>query len=224
MVKYKELAYDLFTNGFNVVLFDLRGHGGSSDTIGKEQLVHVSSYQDYIKDLKAALSLVPKGPTGILAHSLGAAIASAYLINDQNRFMAAGLITPMMSHAGSPVPEWMARATLNILTLVGLEQMVVPGHREVMALSEWTFSKALTSSESRFNAIMKDIGKLPIKYFKAGSSVGFARESYKIQDYIMDPDHGKLISVPVLIIEPAKTALFLVKRKKRFVIIYQNAS
>jgi len=116
MLIYDELIRDLNGHGYSVYIHDHRGQGLSKRLIeGEEnsQKSHVTSFDDYVADLKQFVDEVVKPakiharnkPVFLVAHSMGGAVASLYLENEHYHgdFDKAVLVTPM--HAAQ-IPWW----------------------------------------------------------------------------------------------------------------------
>lgn len=99
-VKYKELSYDLFQNGYSVFLIDHRGQGFSERLANNPQLGHVDNFNYYIDDLKLFYDTVasPRSSSEpmLLCHSMGACIGFNYLIQYPNDFHRAALCAPLV--------------------------------------------------------------------------------------------------------------------------------
>ena len=101
-LKYKELVFDLWNNGYSVYLHDHRGQGLSAREAAvadHPQKGYVEDFADYVADLRTFVTrhVVPGQHRNhfLLAHSMGGAIASLYLEEDAAPFQAAALSSPM---------------------------------------------------------------------------------------------------------------------------------
>lgn len=114
-LKYKELVFDLWHNGYSVYIHDHRGQGLSArepEVAQTPQRGHVQKFSLFVSDLRTFVQqqVVPgkHGKYFLLAHSMGGAIASLYLEEDADKgqpFRAAALSSPMhqiMGAAGLP--------------------------------------------------------------------------------------------------------------------------
>lgn len=84
-LKYKEVAYDLWNNGYSVYIIDHRGQGMSERESGLDnwQKGHVEDFGLFVSDFKYFVNeIAQKGGHQnlyLIAHSMGGAIASLYL-------------------------------------------------------------------------------------------------------------------------------------------------
>lgn len=106
-----EYILKLFSQSFNVAIYDLRGHGRSGG-----RRAYVEDFQDYLKDLQAVIDYFKKDFSmksyTLFGHSMGGLITAAYLQNmapenfyPEKVFLsspavgAAGLMGPIMANA-----------------------------------------------------------------------------------------------------------------------------
>jgi len=113
VLKYKELAFDLSHQGYDVFLIDHRGQGFSSRLGGDAYRGHVQEFGDYVTDLKTfvnSLQLEQHYQSRfILSHSMGSAISALYLEQQQHPFSAAVFFSPMFSINLGEMPTFIAK-------------------------------------------------------------------------------------------------------------------
>jgi lysophospholipase len=99
MRKYAELAYDLRDSGYTIYLYDHRGQGQSSRLIKDPLKGYVGKFQDYVDDLKQLVREVvrpaKKEKIYLMAHSMGAAIATRFAIQNPTAVRAIVTSSPM---------------------------------------------------------------------------------------------------------------------------------
>ena len=88
--KYAELIWSLLHLGFSVLAYDQRGHGRSwrADGIPDISVTHVDHFSDYVEDLKTVCNAYKDklpSPWFLFAHSMGGAVASLYLEQEQHQ-------------------------------------------------------------------------------------------------------------------------------------------
>lgn len=99
-IKYKELIYDLFRQGFSVYIHDHRGQGLSGRMTSDREMGYIDEFQYYIDDLhtyykKFVLQNNHKS-LYLLTHSMGGAIGMRYLQQYPSVFNAAAFSSPML--------------------------------------------------------------------------------------------------------------------------------
>lgn len=110
MLKYKEVVYDLWRNGWSVYIHDHRGQGLSERepaVRGTPDIGHVERFDHFVADLDTWLTteVLPAGHarTALWAHSMGGAITARYLQSGRPsvaRVQAAVLSSPMLGIVG----------------------------------------------------------------------------------------------------------------------------
>ncbi|MGL5006011.1 MAG: lysophospholipase L2 [Plesiomonas sp.] len=125
-LKYQELAYDLFLQGYDVFLFDHRGQGLSGRLLPDPQKGYVQHFSDYVSDMKTVRDQLitqaeqargkPYQHRYLLAHSMGGAISSLYLARYPHDFTAAALSAPMHGIV-FPMPMWQVKTLTTVAKL-----------------------------------------------------------------------------------------------------------
>ncbi len=98
IAKYQELFYEFGRLGYAVLGYDHRGQGQSARLLKDRQIGHVERFDHYVEDLHFILSKFSAqlpDKKMLLAHSMGGAVASAYLAKYPEVFKAAALSAPM---------------------------------------------------------------------------------------------------------------------------------
>ena len=116
-LKYKELIFDLYQNGFAVFIIDHRGQGLSGRMTHDHQHGYVADFEDYIDDLVTFVHKVVKplqqGPLRLLCHSMGGAIGALTLLREPTLFDKAVLASPMFGIKPA-LPNWLANGLIQI--------------------------------------------------------------------------------------------------------------
>lgn len=111
-LKYKELSFDLFKQGFSVFLIDHRGQGLSERALNNPHKGYVEDFQYYVDDLAYFIeNIVNKhcqSKPYLLAHSMGGAIAARYLQDYPDNIQAAVLSSPMLGFNSGGIPSFIA--------------------------------------------------------------------------------------------------------------------
>lgn len=118
MLKWTELAYDFYHQGYDVLLFDHRGQGYSQRII--PQKGHLDEFRFYVDDMAKIIEkvtvLFSYSTQHLLAHSMGALISTYYLANCDHRINKAILSSPFygipLKH---PIRDELIIALMNIL-------------------------------------------------------------------------------------------------------------
>jgi len=99
-IKYKELIFDLYNNGYSIYIHDHRGQGLSGRMAPNPDMGYIDTFQFYIDDMKYFYDHMLKKQnhkkTYLLSHSMGGAISMTYLEQNPNDFNAASFSSPML--------------------------------------------------------------------------------------------------------------------------------
>lgn len=115
--KYYELAWYFMSVGYNVFLYDVRGHGYSYRHIEDPQMTHVNKYEDYVEDLDCYMNqvVVPNSdgiPIYLYGHSMGGTIAQMYISSKQTPVCKTILSAPMVYPYTPPLPRFVLKKLL----------------------------------------------------------------------------------------------------------------
>lgn len=180
-IKYKELIFDLFNNGYSIYIHDHRGQGLSGRMLDDRDMGYIDMFQFYIDDMKFFYDthLKPKSykKTYLLAHSMGGAIGMTYLEQNPDDFDAAAFSSPML---GFKPPA---------CTIV----KVMDGEKPKYALGEAEYKdnlttfkgNVLTGSEVRYYRMVEAFTKEPTAKL-GGATYHWAHKSCQQFDYIFN--------------------------------------
>lgn len=83
IIKWSELAYDFYQQGFDILLFDHRGQGFSSHLLADKQKGYIDQFRYYVDDMDAVIHTILQQKhyqqQQLLAHSMGGLISTYYL-------------------------------------------------------------------------------------------------------------------------------------------------
>ena len=121
-VKYQELAFDLYHQGYNVFIIDHRGQGLSQRLLKDKQKGYVTNFDDYAHDLKQFIDEVvvsnstdtPLPKPHLLAHSMGGAIAVRMMQLYPTLVKSAVLTSPMIAVNNGNIPNWLGKAIIHM--------------------------------------------------------------------------------------------------------------
>ena len=117
-LKYKETAFDLHNQGYNVAIIDHRGQGLSERMLSDPHKGYVRDFNDYVLDLQYFVNEIVKpkfmGKMYLMGHSMGGAISTLHLQQFPNTFDAAVLLSPMISINGGSIPDWVGKPLSSI--------------------------------------------------------------------------------------------------------------
>ena len=120
MLKWSEPAYDFYHQGYDVLLFDHRGQGYSTNLLTDSEKGHLDEFRFYVDDMAKIIEKVTAlfnySTQHLLAHSMGALIATYYLANCDHCINKAVLSSPFygipLKH---PIRDELIIALMNML-------------------------------------------------------------------------------------------------------------
>ena len=136
-LKYAEVVFDLKeTNAgknLNFYLLDHRGQGLSGRMATPSDLGHVDSFKNYVLDLENFIANQNLHQNCehkyLLAHSLGAGIAIAYLLKYPDTFERVALSSPMLKIQTHPYPDSVAQAIVDLAIIAGFGEKFSIGQK-----------------------------------------------------------------------------------------------
>ncbi len=132
-IKYQELMFDLFRQGFDVYSYDHRGQGWSQRLVEGSDIGHIHEFSDYVADLEHMLTLfdlTQYDKRFLVAHSMGGAIATRYLqTHPKATIDGVVLSSPMLGIDLAWYLNPIAISLSQILTAVYPRPTYAPGHK-----------------------------------------------------------------------------------------------
>lgn len=108
--KYYELAHYFLSQGYNVFLYDQRGHGKSHRDTARPELIHINSFRQLVQDLDTYIETIVRPaaaqPLYLYAHSMGGAVGMLYLAKHGSKVKKAVLTSPMLMPRMDDLPAW----------------------------------------------------------------------------------------------------------------------
>ncbi len=199
--KYRELAYYLLNEGYDVFIFDQRCHGLSGRLAERIELLHVDSFYDYVKDLDQFIEEVVKPntdkPLYIYSHSMGGAVSALYLEKYSDKIQKAVFAAPMFEPTVKQVPQFVGRWT------VRLGKIFIGSKKKFMLTSEFNpetpWQKDNDASQNRFEHNMK-MRRENVYYQSTPMTFGWVFGSLTVKSRIMKKRRLRKIKTPILLL------------------------
>ncbi|SET86050.1 alpha/beta fold hydrolase [Thalassotalea agarivorans] len=113
-LKYDELVFDLYQQGYNVFVIDHRGQGISQRLLNNPHKGYVKYFDDYSEDLNQFIDEIVVKTSNhiphILSHSMGGTIAVRYLQLYPSKVKSVVLSSPMIAINAGAMPNWFAHS------------------------------------------------------------------------------------------------------------------
>ncbi len=216
VIKYKELIWDLFNNGYSVFAIDHRGQGFSDRLIKeKPQLGYVDSFENYVTDLKSFYDEIVKANSQknifLLAHSMGGAIGLRYLEKFPDDFAAAGFTSPML---GIPFPN-----CILIRFIFGKDSEFARGETDYDSANKEFENNQVTNSKIRYELALREFENNPSAKL-GGAGYRWVKEACKANRYIFR--EASEIKTPLLLLQGTDEMIVDPKAHKKFINILRK--
>lgn len=199
--KYHEFAWYMLNQGYDVFLYDQRGHGRSCRLTPDQEVIHVDAFTDYRKDLHCficnVVRKVTQGPLFLYAHSMGGAVAIQYLAQHPEVFAKAVLSAPMIEPLIGNIPAIVARLGL------AAKLLVANGKDRFWRTEEfdpnYPFERSHDKSRARFQRNM-DIRLANACYRTTPLSLRWVQQSVMLRPQLTDKHFLSKIRTPILML------------------------
>lgn len=223
-LKYHELIYYFYQQGYQVAVMDHRGHGKSLREVEDVTIVHIDLFSRYVKDLHQFVKTVVKPmaqnkPLYLYAHSMGGCIGAFYLEQYPKDFKKAVLNAPMLGLKLGGCPAWAARilCDLKVVRGNGKERLFTQSGFD----PEEPFSQSSASSEARHAYYLQQRQKDPT-YQTCSASYYWGKEAINAGEFVISRAQAKKIQVPVLLFQAEQDTLVKPGAQRTFIGRIQN--
>jgi lysophospholipase len=201
--KYAEIVYDLLqTNAgknLNFYLMDHRGQGSSDRMKTPLDMGYIDRFDNYVADVETFVALQKLDQNCeqkfLLAHSLGAGIATAFILKNPHTFDRVALSSPMLKIKTAPYSYSVARAIVEASTLAGRGANFAIGQKGFSPGSKFE-NNTFTTSPERFSMAMSMFDLYP-KTQLGGAANRWILEVMKGTNLLRSRYHE--ISIPMLV-------------------------
>lgn len=223
-LKYHELIYYFYRQGYQVAVQDHRGHGKSLREVDDPGIVHVEQFSQYVTDLHGFVRQVVRPreegkPLYLYAHSMGGCIGALYLERYPKEFAKAVLNAPMLGIVLEKYPIWAARLFCSVKVWIGSGKKRVFFHSEFRP--DEPFSSCGTDSKARHQYYL-ELRRKNQAYQTSSASYQWAREAFRAGGQALRRREMRRVTIPVLLIQAGKDRVVRAKEQYRFIDGIQN--
>lgn len=167
--KYGEVVFDLLQTdtgkNLNFYLMDHRGQGSSGKMKSPSDMGYVDQFKNYVLDLASFLKDMKLDSKCekkfLLAHSMGAGIATAFILDHPNYFDKIVYSSPMFKILTAPYPYSIAKAIVLASTIAGRGAKFALGQKGFDSNAKFE-NNHFTTSPARFDMTMSVFKSLPV--------------------------------------------------------------
>jgi lysophospholipase len=215
LIKYKEVVYDLYQNGYSVFIHDHRGQGLSGRMLKNPQIGYVSDFAEYVADFKKFMDEVVTKKTlhkpKLLCHSMGGAIGALTVLRYPELFEKIAFSAPMFGIRPA-LPNWFATLLLNLHGALNTKNAYFFGQEDYNNHS-FTVNE-LTHSETRYQIFRQEYQTTPQVHL-GGVSGHWLKVAAQAIDQIEQNVHR--FPIPSLVIQAGADQIVDNKRQSRVV-------
>lgn len=218
-LKYYELLYYFYREGYQAAIMDHRGHGRSMREVEDMTVVHVELFSRYVKDLhhfveKKVKPMADGKPLYLFAHSMGGCIGTFYLEQYPDDFKRAVLTAPMLGVKLGGCPAWAARV------LCDMEVFRGKGTERLFTQSAFdpdeSFEECSASSEARHAWYMKK-RREDENYQTSSGSYYWGKEAINAGEFVVSRKQTEKIKASVLLFQAEYDSLVKPEPQDRFI-------
>jgi lysophospholipase len=212
-LKYKEVIYDLYQNGYSVFIHDHRGQGLSGRMLDNPQIGYVGCFADYVSDFKQFIDQVVREngqhKPKLLCHSMGGAIGALTVLRYPELFDKVAFSAPMFG-IRPPLPNWFAKLLLALHAVLNQSDAYFFGQEDYD--NQLFSANQLTHSEIRYQIFRQE--------YQAGSQLqlgGVSGHWLKVAAQAMDEIEQNVhrFPIPALVIQAGEDQIVDNKRQSR---------
>ena len=215
--KYHEFAHYFLNQGYNVFLYDQRGHGKSHRDVSRPELIHINSFDQLVADLDGYIETVVRPaspvPLYLYAHSLGGAVGILYLARYGNKLQKAVLTSPLFMPRMNDLPPW----PFLISTAVG--QMLRGARAKFLFSGEYEIGRPYDptpgDSPNRVRYCLACRDREPM-YRSTPMTVGCVRSTMKLRRRLLSKQVTGAIQIPTLMLCADTDGLVRTKYQTQF--------
>ena len=213
--KFYEISYYFLNRGYNVFLYDQRGHGLSFRMAEPVQLVHVDRFEDYVEDLACFIRhvVMPREsrPLYLYSHSMGGAVSALLMAKYDLPIRRAVFSAPMIRPVVRNVPDWLARISVSIAG------RIIGWKKKIWIARDFDPNRAydpeMDPSEARFTYYI-GLRRDEPRYQSTPLSLGWNRQALNVYRKVLR--QAERITVPVLLLSAQKDRVVRADYQRKF--------
>ena len=214
-LKYKEVVYDLYQNGYSVFIHDHRGQGLSARMNKNQHVGYVASFADYVTDFKQFIDQVvdkhSQHKPHLLCHSMGGAIGTLMILRYPQLFVKVAFSAPMFGIQPA-LPNWLSNVLLSLHASLNKEVAYFFGQKDYE--NQPFAGNDLTQSEVRYGIFRQEY-QAATEVQLGGVSADWLKAAIKAMDQI--EQDVKDFPIPALVIQAGSDGIVDNKRQSRVV-------
>jgi lysophospholipase len=221
LIKYKEVVYDLYQNGYSVFIHDHRGQGLSGRMLDNKHIGYVGNFKEYVADFKSFINQVVTLKTqhrpNLLCHSMGGTIGAMTVLSYPELFEKVVFSAPMFG-IHPPLPNWCAKFLINLHATLNKKKAYFFGQNNYV--NQPFSGNDLTHCEIRYQLFRQEYQETP-QVQLGGVSGHWLKMAAQAMDEI--EQDAQRFPIPALIIQAGSDQVVDNKRQNRVVAKMKNS-
>lgn len=224
--KYQETLWDLAQAGYAVAIIDHRGQGLSERLTPNPHQGHVDNFHDYVADFAAMMQQLnvqyAELPKYLLAHSMGATIATLYLLRYPHQITRAAFSAPMFGIQLGRMPRWVAQRLVHAVAVVNRWcRPQRPWYVKGAGNYQWLpfASNELTHSAARYQ-VFRELYEAQPQLKVGGPTYRWVSEAFRAMHKVQQ--HAHELKVPLLILQAGGDTIVDNQMQQRFFTQHAN--
>lgn len=214
-LKYKEVIYDLYQNGYSVFIHDHRGQGLSARMFANTHLGYVKDFSDYITDFKMFIEQVvdkhSQHKPHLMCHSMGGAIGTLMILQHPQLFVKVAFSAPMFGIQPA-LPNWLSNCLFRLHALFNNQVAYFFGQKDYENQS--FAGNELSHSKVRYYLFRQEY-EAATQIQLGGVSADWLKAAIKAMDEI--ERNIETFPIPALVVQAGKDRIVDNKRQRRVV-------
>ena len=216
--KFYETVWYFLNMGYNVFIYDQRGHGLSCREAEPIERIHINRVEDYVADIETFIDNTVAArskdlPIYMFAHSMGGAVGAMYLATHQGRIDKAVLSSPLIKPQLGRLPLCIAR------TFTKLDALKRGNTEKSRNSKDFnpnpSYSRSSDISRSRFDHNMKL--RISDKHYQSTPmSNSWVYEALSLRKKLVSKSIAGSISTPILLLSAEKDTVVCNKSQALF--------
>ncbi len=215
-LKFHEFIYYLLQAGYSCAVMDHRGHGYSDRLNGDPQVVHIDSFERYVREFyeftERDVKTHTPGPWILFGHSMGGCVAARLLEEHPDCFSRGILNAPMMGIQSGSTPTWAGLLLSRFMVLIGKGEERIFMHHAFDPYPP--FENECASSRARFE-YYQEMRRSDPALQTSGASYSWTKESILAGRKAVK-EAGK-ITVPVLLLQAESDNMVKEQEQQEFI-------
>lgn len=215
--KFYEATYYFLNMGYNVFLYDQRGHGLSHRETSRPELIYFDTFYRLAADLDEFIEGIVKPasdkPLYIYSHSMGCSVAALYLSKNSHKIKKTIMTAPLIEPYVKQTAPWIAYNYAKMMTLFVNKRNKFTFTDEFNPNAQCKTDTAVSPNRFEYHMIQRRKNR---NYQSTPMTFGCICELLSLRSKLLKKKVTKGITVPLLIMSSEKDTVVINKAQHLF--------